>query len=184
MRRIWLAIRAFFIVLFNAEAARRVELALLEAAAEPRAAEPPQPAAVPVKRAAAPKAPARSEALTLLAALQREARLVEFLQEPLSGYSDAQIGAAVRDVHRDCRAVLDRMFAIEPVRDEPEGAEIDVPEGFDAGRFRLTGNVGGQPPLRGRPAHHGWQAARCELPAWTGSDAAARVIAPAEVEVK
>ena len=58
-----------------------------------------------------PKPPARSEAITLLAALQREARFVDFIQESLAGYTDAQIGAAARDVHRDCGTVLKRMFA-------------------------------------------------------------------------
>ena len=68
-----------------------------------------------------PKA-ARSEAITLLATLQREARFVDFIKEPLDGYSDAQIGAAVRDVHRDCGKVLDRLFAIRSLVDQEEGS--------------------------------------------------------------
>ena len=59
-----------------------------------------------------------------------------------------------------------------------------MPAGFDAGRFRLTGNVSGEPPLRGKLVHPGWEAAKCELPTWTGSKDSARVIAPAEVEIK
>jgi hypothetical protein len=188
MHRIWLAIRAFFLVLFHAEAARRVEQALAEAAAAraasaARPAEPP-PAAKEPKRPPAPKPAARSEAITLLAALQREARFVDFVRESLAGYSDAQVGAAARDVHRGCAAVIERMFAVEPVRGEPEGTQIEVPPGFDAGQLRLTGNVAGEPPLRGRLVHPGWKATRCELPAWTGGPSAARVITPAEVEVK
>jgi hypothetical protein len=61
---------------------------------------------------------------------------------------------------------------------------VEVPRDFDATRFRLTGNVVGQPPHRGKLVHPGWEAARCELPAWTGGSDAARVIAPAEVEVQ
>ena len=75
--------------------------------AKPQAKVEPKPAA----RKPPPK-PARSEAVTLLAALQREARFVDFIKEPLDGYSDAQIGAAARDVHRDCGKVLDRLLAI------------------------------------------------------------------------
>jgi hypothetical protein len=59
-----------------------------------------------------------------------------------------------------------------------------VPAGFDAGKYRLTGNVAGQPPFRGQLAHHGWEATRCELPSWTGGEGSAMVVAPVEVEVK
>ena len=134
--------------------------------------------------AAAPKPPARSEAITLLAALQREARFVDFIQESLAGYTDAQIGAAARDVHRDCGAVLKRLFALRPAVAEEEGKEVEVPAGFDAGRWRLTGNVAGEPPFHGRLVHPGWEATTCELPTWSGSAAAARIVAPAEVELQ
>jgi hypothetical protein len=130
-----------------------------------------------------PKA-TRSEALTLLATLQREARFIDFLQESLDEYADEQVGAAVRDVHRQCRQALERMFALRPLVHEAEGAPIEVPAGFDAGKYRLTGNVAGQPPFRGQLAHHGWEATRCELPSWTGGEGSAMVVAPVEVEVK
>jgi hypothetical protein len=150
--------------------------------------QPPVPTAPAVKpiapKPAAAKQPARSEAITLLAALQREARFVDFIQESLAGYSDAQIGAAARDVHRDCAAVLARMFALRPAVTEEEGKEVEVPAGFDAGRWRLTGNVTGQPPFHGRLVHPGWEATVCELPTWSGSAEAARIVAPAEVELK
>lgn len=177
MGRMRVAWRAFFRVLSDAAAAEAVAHAL---------AGPPQPQveARPAPPAEPARKPARSDALTLLAALQREARLVDFLQESLAGYSDAQVGAAVRDVHRDCRTVIDRVFALQPVASQSEGSEIELPAGFEPARFRLVGNVTGQPPYRGLLAHHGWEATRCELPAWTGSEAAARVVAPAEVEVK
>ena len=44
------------------------------------------------------------------------------------------------------------------------------------------GKVQGEPPFRGRLIHHGWEASRCEIPQWNGADAAAQVVAPAEVE--
>jgi len=181
MRRIFLAIRVFFITLFSAAAARRIEQALGGAEAAKEEGARPKPSAKP--KPPAESKPTRSEALTLLAALQREARFIDFVQEPLGSYSDAQIGAAARDVHRDCGKVFERLFALEPVLADREGAEVDVPAGFDPGRYRLTGNVTGEPPFRGQMVHHGWEASICELPAWSGTKAAARVVAPVEVEL-
>lgn len=179
IRRILLAFRAFFLTLFNAALAEQVARMLEQQKA---AATPTAPLAPPQPRPA-PKPPARSEALTLLATLQREARLVDFVQESLDGYSDAQIGAVSRDVHRDCAAVLKRLFALRPAVPQEEGGEVEVQAGFDAGRWRLTGNVVGEPPFRGKLAHAGWEAAIYELPTWTGTPAAARIVAPAEVEL-
>ena len=153
----------------------------IAAAAKPQAKLPDKTETKPATKAP-PKA-VRSEAITLLATLQREARFVDFIKEPLDGYSDAQIGAAVRDVHRDCGKVLDRLFAIRAMVAQEEGSPVEVPAGFDAGRYRLTGNVAGDPPFHGRLAHHGWEAAEVQLPAWSGTQAAARVVAPVEVEL-
>ena len=125
-------------------------------------------------------APSRSEAVTLLSVLQREARLVDFLKENIAAYSDAQVGAAVRDVHRDAAAALERMFAPRPVMAEAEGSAVQVPA--DAARVRLIGNVTAQPPQRGTLRHGGWEATKIELPQWSGAQAAAKLIAPAEVE--
>jgi hypothetical protein len=147
---------------------------------------PAKPQAKVEAKPAAPKQPpkqARSEAITLLAALQREARFVDFIKEPLEGYSDAQIGAAARDVHRDCGKVLDRLFSIRAIDSQEEGSTLQVPAGFDAGRYRLTGNVVGNPPFHGRLVHHGWEAGEAQLPEWTGTPQSARVIAPIEVEL-
>ncbi len=142
--------------------------------------ETPTPAPVPVP-APAPAA-ARHDALSLLAVLQREARLLDFLKEPVEGYSDAQIGAAVRSVHKDSAAVIERMFGVEPLQSGVEGGTVEVPAGYDPARYRLVGNVPGQGPLRGKLAHPGWKATRSDVPEWTGRADAARVLAPAEVE--
>jgi len=186
MRRVWLAIRVFFVVLFHAEVAARVDAALR--GREPRASAVEQPPKPPLraepKKDLPPKAPTRSEAITFLSTLQREARFVDFVQEPLAGFSDAQIGAVARDVHRDCARLIERLFGLVPALGQEEGSEVEVPRGFDSGRFRLTGNVAGEPPFRGRLAHHGWEATRCDLPAWSGKGASARVVAPAEVELR
>jgi hypothetical protein len=179
MSRIFLAIRIFFLTLFNAAVAEKVRQMLGGTQPSAGPLPPPQP-----KPPAAPKPPARSEALTLLAALQREARFIDFIEESLTGYSDAQIGAVARDVHRDCAAVLNRLFEPRPAVAQDEGSQMEVLAGFDAGRIHLTGNVAGDPPFRGRLVHPGWEAAKCELPTWMGSKDSARVIAPAEVEIR
>jgi len=181
MRRIVFAIRVFFGVLLSAATAQQIERTL--GGSEP--ADKPQPKSKPKpKQPAAPPPPVRSEALTLLSTLQREARFVDFIKEPLEGYDDAQIGAVARDVHRDCSKVLERLFALKPVNEQQEGSQMDVPAGFDAGRYRLTGNVTGEPPFSGQLVHHGWEASQCKLPTWSGTAAAARVVAPVEVELK
>ena len=177
--RLGLALRTFFRVLSDASFAGRITPLLAAPAPEAAATGAPSPAAV---KPAAPKT-SRSEALSLLALLQREARLVDFLQEPIAGYSDEQIGAAVRDVHRDSAAVVERVFGLKPVVSAEEGSKIDVPDDFDASRYRLTGNVKDQPPYRGQLAHHGWEATRTALPEWTGGADGAKVIAPAVVEI-
>lgn len=168
------AFRAFWRALTDDGFSQRVG-SLLEGA-------PPAVAPTPTV-AVTPKAPERSDALTLLAALQREGRLVDFLKEPIAGYSDAQIGAAVRDIHRDCVAVLDRVFALKPLLDQADASPVEVPSGFDAGKYRLTGKVAGQPPYRGTLRHPGWVATQIQLPEWSGQAASANVVAPAEVEI-
>src|SRR5262245_56963931 len=114
MDRIWTAFRAFFAVLFNREAFTRIRQALTE-----ETVDVPPPIPFPTLPIEPPPPVTRrqtqSEAITLLATLQREARLVDFLQENLGSYSDDQVGAAVREIHRESAAVLDRLFAIKPI---------------------------------------------------------------------
>lgn len=195
--RLWLAIRVFFAVLFDSRLAAQAQdllqkpgetsrrpgtLANREATTD--AAGMPVSSQTKTPGGGRPPKPPRSDALTLLAALQREARFVDIVQEPLSQYTDAQIGAAARDVLRDCGSVLERVFAIRPLVNDDEGAELVAPADFDANRYRLTGHVVGEPPFKGRLVHHGWQATRCDLPTWSGSDQAAMVVAPIELEMR
>lgn len=124
----------------------------------------------------------REGALTFLSLLQREARLVDFLRETLDGYNDAAIGAAVRDVHRGARKVLDDHVRMEAVMPGQEDAAVTVPLGFDPGEVRLLGVVTGGPPFRGTLVHHGWRALEIKLPTVSeGIDR--RVLAPAEVRI-
>jgi len=123
MHRLWLALKLFFHTLFHADVAARLERALRTDEQIPEA-EQKTTAPPPTPQPSSP-VPARSEAITLLATLQREARLVDFLMEPLDEYSDAQIGAAVRDVQRNARATLERLFDLQPVAAGQEGERIE-----------------------------------------------------------
>jgi hypothetical protein len=122
------------------------------------------------------------EPLRLLALLQREGRLLDFLLEDVKNYPDAQIGVAVRDIHQKCQAALKEHLELEPVMPQSEGATVTVPAGFDPSAVRLTGNVTGQPPFSGTLQHHGWKVAKLKLaPPPAGQDEF--VVQPAEVEI-
>jgi len=125
----------------------------------------------------------REGALAVLALLQREGRLVDFLLEDIADYSDADIGAAVRDIHRGCQAVLHQHLEIEAVMPGVEEDAVRVPEGFDPSEIRLVGNIAGDPPFAGVLRHHGWRATRVDFPSLSeGVDR--RVLAPAQVEIR
>ena len=121
-------------------------------------------------------------ALQLLTLLQQEGRFVDFLEENVSTYSDAEIGGAARVVHEGCRKALRAHLSVQPVRTEPEGSRLTLQTGFDPASVRLTGNVVGQPPFTGTLMHRGWRVTGIKLPKLAeGHDV--RVLAPAEVEL-
>lgn len=185
--RVVLAIRVFFRALFDrkfADGVRKLAADGGAPAASPASSSPASAAAPRSAEPSKPVKPGRSDALNLLAALQREGRLVDFLMEPIDGYGDAQVGAAVRDVHRHCAAVVQRMFALKPLTEQAEGSSLEVAEGFDAARIRLTGAVQGRGPFRGALCHHGWEATQVALPEWVGTSESQRVVAPMELEVR
>ena len=123
-----------------------------------------------------------ASSLLLLSGLQREGRLLDFLQQDVAGFSDEQVGAAARVVHSGCHKVLQQYFDFEPAAKEAEGAEVTVARGFDPQRWLLTGNVAGQPPFRGTLRHHGWVARQVRMPA-VSEAIDPRIVAPAEVEL-
>ena len=196
--RLWLAFFLPFKVLFDAMLAARVDavargqaLALPPSAVEtrpetkpelkPEAKAKPKPEPKVVEPEIVAPAPDRT-ALQLLAILQREGRFVDFLQEDVSSFTDADIGAAARVVHEGCKRGLRDVLQLAPVRTEAEGAKVELPVGFDASRTRVTGNVTGEPPFRGTLAHHGWRVDALRLPELApGHDPT--IIAPAEVEL-
>jgi uncharacterized membrane protein (UPF0136 family) len=122
-------------------------------------------------------------AAQILSILQRQGRFIDFLEEDLSLYEDAQIGAAVRTIHESCKAALAEYVQLEAVMDEEEGVQVTVPQGFDAAAIRLTGNVEGDPPFRGVLRHRGWRIRKIQLPRITAHLGKERIVAPAEVEV-
>jgi hypothetical protein len=161
--RLWLAIVCSFRIVFDPRFA--AEVAALRDRQRP---------ALP------PTAPQSGPALHLLSLLQREGRLIDFCEEELAGFSDAQIGAAARTVHDGCRKALRGALTLAPVRSEPEGSSVMLPPGFDPHAVRLSGNVMGSPPFSGVLRHHGWKATEVRMPAASGDPT---VIAPAEVEL-
>jgi hypothetical protein len=190
--RVSLAFSAFIRIVGNPDYADRIETLPEKADKADKAA--PRPVSVPA--AAAPAAaPAEAKpalrvlkeaspdaALQLLGMLQRDARLIDFAQEDLSQYSDADIGAAARVVHEGCRKVLREHFMIEPVLAETEGSHITINPGFDATAIRLTGNVVGAAPFPGVVGHRGWRASDVHLPSLAEGHNA-HVLAPGEVEL-
>ncbi|MBM4071403.1 MAG: DUF2760 domain-containing protein [Planctomycetes bacterium] len=163
MARIKVAIRASLRILRNKDFADKIEPLLA----------PSEPARAP-KLSGVP--------LRMLALLQREGRLVDFLLEDIDAYSNDQVGAAVRDIHRQCQHALKEHLVLEPVLPSAEGDTVEVPAGFDPSAIQLTGNVTGQPPFRGALRHHGWRAKDIKLaPLPTGQDDL--VLHPAEVEL-
>ena len=177
--RIGIAIASFFKILGNSAFAGGVQAlraAERQGQATEAAAAVAKPAAPPLKEAAP------DGALQLLGLLQREARFIDFIQEDVAAYADADIGVASRLVHEGCRKVLVDNFTIDPVREEDEGSAITLPEGFDAAAIRITGNVVGEPPFSGHITHRGWRVLETRLPKLAGSHDL-HIVAPAEVEL-
>ena len=179
MSRIVLAFRSFFNILFSGTLSDGVLNGLRltrrgAAASKPTATGKAGPAAPPAVRVS-------DGALQLLAILQRDARLVDFLMEDIAGYADDQVGAAVHELHDQCRDSLRRAIALEPVIDGVEGTFAKAPS-TDSSVVKFIGNVPAKPPSGGTLRHKGWKAVKIDLPALAGKDA--NVIAPAEIEIE
>jgi hypothetical protein len=176
LNRILLAFRCFFNILFHgalsANALRALKLARREQAAPGPKGTPP---------AAASRTPADG-ALQILTILQRDSRLVDFLMEDIASYSDGQVGAAVRELHDQCRDSLARHVTLQPVIDGVEGTPARAPSG-DPKAVRFIGNVPATPPSGGTLRHKGWRAAKVDLPGLAAQEDTA-IIAPAEIEIE
>ena len=185
--RLFFAFRVFFVVLFRRDSASRIhdllesDLTAIGSVDTPKLPPPSESKAITSKPStpALSKSARRSEALTLLSALQRESRLLDLVSESLDQYNDAQIGAAARDVLRDTKKSLDRMFGIQHLIESPEGEAIEIPNDASPARWRIVGKGSGQ---RGTLSHAGWKATKMDMPMWSGGADDALVIAAAEVE--
>jgi hypothetical protein len=179
--RISYAFRSFFSILFHGEIAAEIVRALSDSNAAVAGATAASSSAAP-RAAAKPEVESCDRAVQILALLQRDGRLIDFLSEEVAPYPDAQLGAAVRMIHDSCRKVLDRYIKLEPVIASDEDQPVTVQAGFDPASIKLIGNVTGAPPIRGLLRHRGWRVKEASLPPMPDGSGRS-VIAPAEVEI-
>jgi hypothetical protein len=172
LNRIVLAFRCFFNLLFSGALAPETLTALNLA---PREAVKPAPPPAPVAKPS-------DGALQILGILQRDSRLVDFLMEDIAGYGDDQIGAAVRELHDQCRDAVARYVTLQPVIDGVEGTFTKTPSS-DPNLVKFVGNVPAKPPAGGTLRHKGWRAVKVDLPALAAKQDPT-VIAPAEIEIE
>jgi Domain of unknown function (DUF2760) len=178
-QRVAFAFRCFFSILFHADIPNDIALKLAKpAAAVPQA---PSPAA-PLREVEPPPLETFDRAVQMLALLQRDGRLIDFLTEDITLYPDEQLGAAVRTIHETCRQVLERYLKLEPILNSEEEQPVTVQAGFDPAAIKLIGNVTGEPPVRGVLRHKGWRVKEMNLPPLP-QGAGRMVLAPAEVEL-
>ena len=184
-KRISYAARCFFSVLSRGEVPEDIAPEVAPSAAAP----PPDPGPEDPKLTsglaeAAPAEDSTDRAVQLLALLQRDGRLVDFLTEDIAPYQDVQIGAAVRELHASCQKALAQYVTLEPIMDGEEDRPVTVAEGFDPASIKLVGNVTGRPPLRGLLRHRGWRVTGINLPPLSSHESGRAVVAPAEVEIQ
>jgi hypothetical protein len=177
LSRILLAFRAFFNILFGGALA---EATMTELGLSRRGSTSTAKAAAPAP--AAPAVKTSDGALQILSILQRDSRLIDFIMEDISAYSDDQVGAAVRGLHDQSREALSRYVVLAPVIDSVEGTFAKTPAG-DPAAVKFIGNVPAGTPAGGVLRHKGWRATKVELPALAAKQDAA-IIAPAEIEIE
>ena len=172
--KIGLAFRCFFNLLFGGALSDGV---LTELGLTKKSAAPAKPATPPP-----PERTTSDGALQFLGILQRDSRLVDFLMEDIKSYSDDQVGAAVRELHDQCRDALARYVTLQPVIDGVEGTFAKAPSS-DPNLVKFVGNVPAKPPAGGTLRHKGWRAAKIDLPALAAKQDAS-ILAPAEIEIE
>jgi hypothetical protein len=176
LNRFFLAFRCWYSILAHgqlpAESLSELGVSQPAAIAEPAPAEP----------GITPPTSTSDGALQMLSILQRDARLLDFLMEDISGYADDQVGAAVRQLHEQCRDAVSRYVTLQPVIDGVEGTFTHTPS-KDPNMVKFVGNVPAEPPEAGILRHKGWRASRVDLPAISAAQDTA-IVAPAELEVE
>ena len=184
-KRISYAARSFFSILARGEVPEDIapEVVKTPESVESAPAQA-QPRALPAERTAAQSSgDSTDRAVQMLALLQREGRLIDFFSEDIAPYQDAQVGAAVRELHANCRKALEQYVKLEPVIAGEEDRPVTVDAGFDPASVKLVGNVIGQPPLRGLLRHRGWRVTEVKLPPLASQESGRAIVAPAEVEI-
>jgi hypothetical protein len=172
LNRISQAFRSFFSILFSGVLPADIAQAFGYSKVIPMKATP-----APAPK---PQSGPNDGAVQILSVLQRDARLVDFLMEDISAYSDEQVGAAVRDVQLQSRQSLERYLKLQPVIDGVEG-DFTKTDGLAAASVKLVGNV----PPSGKAAggvlrHKGWKADKVDMPTLPPGN----ILAPAEIEVE
>jgi len=158
--RLWLAIKAFF-----------------------KAFKEPEKALLFIEEPVGKNEKSDPSHLRLLSILQQSGRMIDFLKEDISSYSDAQVGAAVRKIHLDCGKSLEEFVAIRPIMDEAEGSIITISSGYNPSEMKIVGKVNDTFPLKGHIIHRGWKACKRSLPKKSGEQAG-ELLSPAEIEVR
>lgn len=121
-------------------------------------------------------------AMQLLAVLQKEGRLVDFINEDINAFADEQVAAAARVVHQGVKKSLSEHVTFQPVASVTEGDAVSLAADYDRNAYRLSGNISGSAPYNGTLIHKGWKVESLSLPAVAdGTDLS--VVAPAEVEL-
>lgn len=174
------AFRCFFSILFQAEIPDDIAQKMFKPIGS--VGQGPAPPVSRLKEAERPAPETFDRAVQILALLQRDGRLIDFLAENISAYPDTQLGAAVRTIHETCRQVLDRYVRLEPIVNSAEDQVVTLQTGFDPAAIKLIGNVTGQPPVQGVLRHKGWRVREVNLPALP-QGAGRMVVAPAEIEL-
>ena len=121
-------------------------------------------------------------ALKLLALMQKDGRLIDFINEDVNQFSDEQVAGAARVVHQGVKKTLADHVKFEAVSDVIEGNDVNLEADFDRNAYQLTGNISGDAPYNGTLIHKGWKVSELSLPSVVaGTDL--KVVAPAEVEL-
>src|SRR5208283_2568200 len=176
------AFRCIFSILFHGDIPNDIGRKLVNPAGQVSQTPAAQAPVSRPKEMEQPAPEAFDRAVQILALLQRDGRLIDFLTENISSYPDAQLGAAVRTIHETCRNVLERYVKLEPILNSEEDQPVTVQRGFDPAAVKLLGNVTGEPPIRGLLRHKGWHVKEVNLPPLP-QGSGRMVIAPAEVEL-
>jgi hypothetical protein len=181
--RVVFAFRCFLAILLHANIPNDIAQKLVKPAVPaPQAPAAVAPSVSRLNEVQRPASEGLDRAVQVLALLQRDGRLIDFLAENISAYPDAQLGAAVRTIHDTSQQVLGHYVKLEPILDSEEGQLVTVQAGFDPAAIKLIGNVTGEPPVRGVLRHKGWRVKEVNLPPLP-QPTGRMVVAPAEVEL-